>query len=173
MREEAWRLADGLTGRSLPSTVLMSSSGEAVALQDLTNAVLYLYPGGRASPMENDTPMVDAVLHRAFRDRLAEITKLGFKVLAVSTEDARAQIRSMQANAVTHQLLTDPECRLAKDLRLPIFPLDGALWYERLTLVTCAGRIRRVFFPVLSAHRNPQQVLSWIRVRVTKGRVGS
>ncbi len=168
MRKESWRLSHALMGRSLPPLALMSCTGHPVDMQDLVDAVLYFYPGGRASPMERDTPMVDAVLHRAFRDRGNQIAGQGFKVFAVSSENTEAQAATIKAHSVTHPLVTDPECQLGQDLGLPTFSLDGMLWYQRITLVVCGGQIRRVFFPILSAHRNPEQVLSWIRVRVAR-----
>jgi peroxiredoxin len=167
-REEAWRLSDGLLGRALPSVELMSCGGETTGVQDLGDAALYFYPGSRASPLENDTPMVDAVLHRAYRDSANELAQHGFKVLGISTEGTAAQARIAQANSVTHQLLTDPECRLGRDLGLSTFPLDEALRYQRIALVVCDGLIRRAFFPILSASHNPRHVLSWIRARVAR-----
>jgi hypothetical protein len=42
--------------------------------------------------------------------------------------------------------------------------LEGAKWYRRLTLIASAGLINKVFFPV-SAARNADQVLAWMKVK--------
>jgi peroxiredoxin len=169
-REEARRVTERLVGRSIPSLILASCKGDPVNPKELEHGsvVIYLYPGSRASPDDgDDTPMVDAVQHRAFRDHYDEIAARRFGVAGISSQPEQAQYASAKANRLQHTLLTDPECRLAQELELPTFMLDGASWYQRLTLVASGGRIDKVFFPVTSAARSPAQALAWLTVRAS------
>jgi peroxiredoxin len=168
-REEARRLIDGLLRRRIPSLVLPSTLGAAVNVSDLGQGqtVFYLYPGSRTSSDDGaDAPMVDAVQHRAFRDQLGELTARHVNVMGISSQPLEVQYRGAKANQLTQTLLTDPECRLAQALELPTFTLEGARWYRRLTLLVSAGRINKVFFPV-SAARNADQVLAWMKVQAS------
>jgi peroxiredoxin len=166
IRQEASRLS--LVGLGVPSVQLTGCDGEVIDVHGLADAVLYFYPGSRTSPLEDDTPTVDAVLHRAYRYYGAEFTRRGFQVFGVSSEDTAAQARITRGQSLTHALLSDPECRLGLELGLPTFQLDDVLRYQRLALVMCDGLIRQVFFPVLSANHHPRRVLSWIGVRVCR-----
>ncbi|HEY3830138.1 MAG TPA: redoxin domain-containing protein [Solirubrobacteraceae bacterium] len=168
-REEARRLIDGLLRRQIPSLVLPSTGGAAIDVRDLGQGqvVFYLYPGSPTSPDDGaDTPMVDAVQHRAFRDHLGEMTARHVNVAGISSQPLEVQYRGAKANQLTQTLLTDPECQLAEALELPTFMLEGAKWYRRLTLIVSAGRINKVFFPV-SAARNADQVLAWMKVQAS------
>jgi peroxiredoxin len=168
-REEARRLTDRLTGRSIPSLIMASCKG-AVNPKELGHGsvVIYFYPGSKTSPDDgDDTPMVDAVQHRAFRDHHDEMAARRFSIAGISSQPPQAQYASASANDLTHTLLTDPECRLAQELELPTFMLDGANWYQRLTLVASGGRIDKTFFPVTSAARSAAQVLAWLMVRMS------
>lgn len=166
-QKDVQRLADRLWERPIPPLVLGSHDGRPVNLLDLGrgSSVIYLYPGSRWSPEDEDhTPTVDAVQHRAFRDLRLEITSRHFAVVGVSSEPPNTQYISARENRLTHPLLTDMQCRLANDLGLPIFELDETHWYQRVTLVVKGGRIRATFFPVVAA-RSAAQALTWIKVQ--------
>jgi peroxiredoxin len=166
-REEARRLIDGLLRRRIPSLVLPSTEGAAIDVRDLGQGqvVFYLYPGSPTSPDDGvDTPMVDAVQHRAFRDHLGEMTARHVNVVGISSQQLEVQYRGAKANQLMQTLLTDPGCQFAQALELPTFMLEGAKWYRRLTLIASAGLINKVFFPV-SAARNADQVLAWMKVQ--------
>jgi peroxiredoxin len=81
------------------------------------SVVIYLYPGSRVSPDDgDDTPMVDTVQHRAFRDHHDEIAVRRFDVAGISSQPRQTQYASANANHLTHTLLTDLECWLATDV---------------------------------------------------------
>jgi peroxiredoxin len=63
---------------------------------------------------------------------------------------------------VCHELLSDPEIRLARALELPMFTDQGVECYRRLTIVAFAGRVAKVFFPVQSPQASAAQVFSWL-----------
>jgi peroxiredoxin len=166
-RAETQRVIAGLSRQRIPPLVQPSAQGIALNLSDLAQgcAVFYLYPGSPSSPDDGpDTAMVDAVQHRAFRDRLRDLTARHVNVVGLSSEALSLQYRSLKANRLTQSLVSDPECQLARTLGLPTFSFEGRMWYRRLTLVVCAGRISKVFFPVPAA-RNADQVLAWMKLR--------
>lgn len=169
-RAETQRVIEGLARRRIPSVVRPSAQGIPLNLRDLAQGcvVFYLYPGSPTSPDDGaDTAMVDAVQHRAFRDRLRDLTARHVNVVGLSSQALASQYRSLQANRLAQSLVSDPECQLAQLLGLPTFPLEGHIWYRRLTLVVCAGRISKVFFPV-SAARNADQVLAWMKTQAPR-----
>jgi peroxiredoxin len=142
-------------------------NGEAVILPNLGHgsSVIYIYPGSRSSPDDRgETPMVDAVQHRAFRDLQSDIASRHFGIAGVSSESPHGQYACARANRLTHALLADTQCLLARELGLPTFDLDGTRWYQRLTLIVTGGRITTVFFPVIAA-RSAAQALAWIKVQ--------
>jgi peroxiredoxin len=165
--EDARHLISRLLRQRLPPLVMSDSQGEPVVLPSLGHgsSVIYLYPGSRDSPADGgDTPMVDAVQHRAFRDLQSEITSRHFGIAGISSEPPHGQYACARANRLTHALLADTECLLARELGLPTFEMDGTRWYQRLTLVVTGGHIRTVFFPVVAA-RSAAQALAWIKVQ--------
>jgi peroxiredoxin len=166
-REEARHLIDGLLHRRIPSLVLPSTQRAGIDVRELGQGqvVFYLYPGSRTSPDDGaDTPMVDAVQHRAFRDRFDEMTARHVNIVGISSQSLGMQDRGAKANQLTQTLLTDPGCQFAQALGLPTFRFEGAEWYRRLTVIASAGHIIKVFFPV-SAARNAEQVLAWMKVQ--------
>jgi peroxiredoxin len=62
-------------------------------------------------------------------------------------------------------LLSDPELRLADELRLPTFDVAGMRLYKRITLAVKDGVIAKVFYPVFPPDRNAADVLAWLRER--------
>jgi peroxiredoxin len=166
---EARRLADRLLGLQIPSLVLSGYPGSAVDLRELAQAfplVIYLYPGGGWSAQDGeDTPLLDAVQHRAFRRHQRDLEARGYQLIGVSSQSQTAQREAALANGVAHALLGDPELRLGRGLGLPAFTLDGGFWYHRLTLVVGSGRIQKAFFPVSSAARSPAQVIAWMTIQ--------
>src|SRR5580704_12791321 len=84
---EARRLADRLLGLQIPSLVLSGYPGSAVDLRELAQAfplVIYLYPGGGWSAQDGeDTPLLDAVQHRAFRRHQRDLEARGYQLIGV------------------------------------------------------------------------------------------
>ncbi len=162
-------MADRLLGLQIPSLVLSGYPGSAVDLRELAQAfplVIYLYPGGGWSAQDGeDTPLADAVQHRAFRRHQRDLEARGYQLIGVSSQSQTAQREAALANGVAHALLGDPELQLARALGLPTFTLDGGFWYHRLTLVVGGGRIQKAFFPVSSAARSAAQVIAWMTIQ--------
>lgn len=166
-REATQRLARRLVGSPLPALIFIGTRGEPVALDRYASRslVLYLYPGGETSPDGgNDSLLTDAVQHRAFRERLAELAHLKIVVLGLSSEAPHTQTINAEAQRLSHTLLSDPELRLAAALELPTVTVGIAQCYRRLTLVVNRGRVGHVFFPVANVQSGADQVLTWAKV---------
>jgi peroxiredoxin len=100
--------------------------------------------------------MVDAVQRRGFRDHLGEMTARHVNIAGISSQPPGMQYRGAKANQLTQTLLTDPGCRLAQELELPTFTLEGAKRYRWLTLIASAGHVNKVFFRFLR-HATPSR----------------
>ncbi len=166
-RERARRLADGLVGRTIPALRLTTAAGALVDLRSEAEraAVFYLYPGVAASPDGvSDTAVADAALHRAFDRHYHDLRARSLNVLGLSSEPEHAQLVRLIEHRVGHELVSDPELRLAHTLGLPTFTDDAVECYRRLTLVAFAGRIAKAFYPIDSPERSAAQVVWWLRV---------
>jgi peroxiredoxin len=161
-------LSDRLVGVDIPSVILRSSDEFPLNLRQFASGfrlVVYLYPGASSSPQDGeDTPLVDSVQHRAFRDHQPELEARGYRAIGISSQPEEARRRAVVENRLTHRLLGDPKLQLAQDLGLPTFTIDGVHWYRRLTLVASQGRIVKVFYPVSSAERSAAQVIAWMKL---------
>jgi peroxiredoxin len=166
---QAHRLADRLTGLRLPSVVLSGYRGLPLDLCEFAHTfplVVYLYPGGCWSPEDGeDTPLVDAVQHCAFRDHQPALEARKYRAIGISSQFLNAQRETALASGVSHTLLRDPELLLARELGLPTFSADGGCWYRRLMLVTSGAQVEKAFFPVSAAGRSAAQVIAWVTMQ--------
>ncbi len=108
---------------------------------------------------------MDAVQHRAFRDRQPDLEARGYHTIGISSQPENAQRRAVAENRLTHRLPSDPKPTLAHELKLPTFPLDGARWYRRLTLVASSGHIEKVFFPVGRPAHSAAPAIAWMTIQ--------
>jgi peroxiredoxin len=162
-------LADRLVGVPLPSVLLASFREDPLDLRQLAQErplVIYVYPGAHRSPADGEqTPLMDHAQHRAFCDRCADLVARGYGAVGISSQSTQSQKQSALAGRLTQRLFSDRELQLAAELELATFEVDGACWYQRLTLVVKDGRIEKAFFPVASAGRSAAQVITWMQVR--------
>jgi peroxiredoxin len=162
-------LADRLVGVPLPSVLLVSFREDPLDLRQLAQErpmVIYLFPGAHRSPTDGEqTPLVDHAQHRAFCEHYADLAARGYGVVGISSQSTQSQKQSALAGHLIQRLFSDRELGLAAELELATFEVDGARWYQRLTLVVKDGRIEKAFFPVASAARSAAQVITWMRVQ--------
>jgi peroxiredoxin len=156
-------------GRRVPSTALECCQGGTLDLQALCLGfpvvALYFYPGAERSPDGGDgTLLADAAEHRAFHVCLDDFVARSYRPVGISSESIRDQRASIAAHGLQHQLLCDHDLRIAAELNLPTFELEGVEHYRRLTLIAVRGVITKVFFPVADAGRSASQVLGWLQV---------
>lgn len=163
--------ADHLTGARVPSLSLPSSQGGTADLAGLAQQrlVAYVYPRtgtpGRPSPAGwDDIPGARGCTPQscAFRDSLAEFTRLGASVAGISAQDPTEQHEFAEREHIPFALLSDSSLELAGRLRLPTFEVGEMTLYRRLTFVAEGGRIVKVFYPVFPPDRNAGEVLAWL-----------
>jgi peroxiredoxin len=171
--------ADHLVGSAVPSLRLPSTGGEAINLADAIGKrlVVYVYPrtGAPGEPLPegwNDIPGARGCTPQscAYRDSVAEFAALGASVIGVSAQSAEEQREFAEREHIHLPLLSDSELRLADELRLPTFEIEGMTLYKRLTFVAEEGKIAKVFYPVFPPDRNASEVLAWLHSRRDENR---
>jgi peroxiredoxin len=163
-------LSERLLGAAMPALKLESTAGPVdLAKLAAGRLVLYIYPHATGLP-DAPVPGWDAIPGArgctaqscAFRDRDDELTSLGAEVAGLSVQTVEEQRQFATRVGLRYRLISDPELRLADQLGLPTFTAAGRTFYERLTLVATAGRVVKVFHPVLEPERNAADVAAWL-----------
>jgi peroxiredoxin Q/BCP len=95
-------------GAKVPAVTLTGDDGSKVKLADLKGSpvVLYFYPA-------DDTPGCTREAC-AFRDRSAELKKLGAKVYGVSPDDVASHVKFRDKYKLNFPLLADPDHKVAE-----------------------------------------------------------
>lgn len=130
-------------GAKAPAFTLASDDGTKVKLSDLKGSpvVLYFYPA-------DDTPGCTREAC-AFRDRSAELKKLGAKVLGVSPDDVASHAKFRDKYELNFPLLADPDHAVAEKFgawREKNMYGQKKMGIVRSTfLIDAAGVIRRVW----------------------------
>ncbi|QYO68354.1 peroxiredoxin [Leptolyngbya sp. 7M] len=99
----------------------------------------------------------------AFRDHYQEITDLGARVFGISTQSSESQKEAVKRLHLPFELLSDQDLSFARALDLPIFEIEENQFIKRLTLITNAGKIIKVFYPVFPPDRNADEVIDWLQ----------
>ncbi|HEX2195267.1 MAG TPA: peroxiredoxin [Candidatus Limnocylindria bacterium] len=163
----------GLVGRTLPSLKLESAAGP-VDLADLGRnlLVLFVYPhatglGGAPVPGWDAIPGARGCTAEScgFRDRQAAFEAVGATICGLSVQRVEEQRAFAARVGIGYRLISDPDRRLASMLGLPTFTAHGRTFYRRLTLVTDAGRIKKVFYPIHLPGEHASEVLAWLEQR--------
>jgi peroxiredoxin len=166
--------ADGLLEGSLPDLALPSTHGGEFRLPGLASGLLvaYVYPmtGTPGVPLPHgwdDIPGARGCTPQscAYRDALAEFERFGATLVGISAQTAAEQAEFAARQHIPFPLLSDAGFRLAADLGLPTFEVEGRTFYRRLTFVAEAGRLVKVFYPVFPPDRDAAAVLAWLRDR--------
>ena len=123
--------------------------------------VAYVYPRtgkpGEPSPTGwDDIPGARGCTPQscAYRDSLAEFAPLGATVIGISAQSPDEQREFADASTSPSPCSATPSLRLAAELGLPTFEVEGMTLYKRLTFVAEGGRITKVFYPVFPPDRN-------------------
>jgi peroxiredoxin len=154
---------DPLKGQLVPDVELESASGHPFDFVAHARLLIYLYPGAGGIIRGDETPLLDAEQHRAFRDRFESMTACGFTVVGVSSQSLHKQRRVVAANKLLQELLSDPNFCLAEALSLPTRRLGSVRVYERLTLLVTAGWISHAIEPRPTPKRHPTYVAHLLR----------
>jgi peroxiredoxin len=168
--------ANHLRGMILPRLALPSTAGQMVDLSgpgSLTT-VVFCYPmtgvPGKALPEGWDmipgargcTPQTCA-----FRDLHREFVDFGARVFGLSSQTTEYQREMVARLQIPFEILSDDQFSLCDALRLPTFEVEGRRLLKRLTLVIEHGQINAVFYPVFPPNQNANEVLQWLRSRVS------
>jgi peroxiredoxin len=163
--------ADHLPGVAMPPLALPSTAGDEVDLAEAAAGTLVLYvyprtgtPGEPLPPGWDEIPGARGCTPQncAFRDAHAELSGLGALVHGLSAQQPAEQLEFAQRERMPYPLLSDPELRLGRALRLPTFEAGGMTLYKRLTLVARGGRIAHVVYPVFPPGSDAAAVLAWL-----------
>jgi peroxiredoxin len=163
--------ADHLPGATLPALSLPSTAGEEIDLAEAACRTLVVYcyprtgrPGEPLPPDWNEIPGARGCTPQscAFRDRFAELDRLGARVLGLSAQSLEDQVEFADRVRLPYPVLGDPGLALAEAIGLPTFEVAGMRLYRRLTLIAREGRIAKVFYPVFPPDRNAADVVSWL-----------
>jgi peroxiredoxin len=166
--------ADHLPGLPIPRLTLPSTVGGEVDLAELarTRLVVYVYPRtgtpGEPSPTGwDDIPGARGCTPQscAFRDGIAEFSRLGATVVGVSAQLSAEQREFSKRERIPFPLLSDSGLRLTAELRLATFEIEGMKLYKRLTFIAEESRIVKAFYPVFPPDRNAGEVLGWLMAR--------
>jgi peroxiredoxin len=122
--------------------------------------VLYFY-AGQSSDQHPSNPD-DLALHAAYSHHHYDLTAMRVSVAGISTEPSNVQQERRTRCAIPHDLLSDPELRLALTLQLPTQELYGNAVYEPLALVMRDGIIHQMFYPIGDRLRHVGEVVAWI-----------
>ncbi len=165
---------DHLLGMELPDLELPSTLGGPVNLcrAATTTAVFYFYPrtGRPGEPPPDGWDLIPGARgctpqSCAFRDHHAELDRLDASVYGISTQSTEDQREFAERAHIPFALLSDPELKAARELRLPTFEFGGDQLYKRVTLIATGGRIVKVFYPVFPSDRNASDVAAWLEHR--------
>ncbi|MGI9659354.1 MAG: peroxiredoxin [Gaiellaceae bacterium] len=173
--------ADHLGGLPLPSLVLPATTGGAVAVSEVASdwLVLFVYPMTGRPDLElpdgwNEIPGARGCTPQAcaFRDRHAELARLGAATFGLSVQEPDYQREMVARLELPFPVLSDHNREFGETLQLPTFVAvmpDGvrAVLYRRLTLIARRGVIEHVMYPVFPPDENAAEVEKWLRAQPT------
>jgi peroxiredoxin len=168
--------AKHLIGRKIPDLALPATDGTEVNLSSLSGlTVVYAYPRtgrpGIANPDGWDAiPGARGCTPQscAFRDHFAELQNFGVRQLyGLSTQDTAYQVEAVTRLHLPFALLSDASLQLTKVLNLPAFETSGMTLLKRLTLVIRDGEIVHYFYPVFPPDENAQNVVNWLKIKIS------
>jgi peroxiredoxin len=162
-----------MPGRLLPDLFLPSTSGQHINLRQRPGLiVLYSYPmtgrPGNPLPMGwDEIPGARGCTPEscAFRDHHPEIRQLGAEVFGLSTQSSNYQREAHERLHLSFDLLSDEAFAFTEALSLPTFSIASMRLLRRVTLISLAGIIEHVFYPIFPPDRHPADVVSYLKTR--------
>lgn len=164
--------ADHLQGMKMPAVSLPATDGTKVNLQELPpHTVVYVYPlTGRPDKDVipegwEDVPGARGCTpeSRGFRSHYDELRDNGVgAVFGLSPQSREYQREARDRLDLPFEMLSDAEWKLANELDLPTFTIEGDEYLKRLTLVISDGRIEHVFYPIFPPDEHAREVLEWV-----------
>ncbi|MGA9315755.1 MAG: redoxin domain-containing protein [Solirubrobacteraceae bacterium] len=152
-----------LRGQLIPDVELDSASGRPFDFVAHARLLIYMYPGAAGMIRGDETSLIDAEQHRAFRDRCDDFTACGFTVVGISSQSVVKQQSAVEVHELLHELLSDPDFLLADELGVPTRRLGAVRVYERATLLVRSGWINQVLSPQPTPDLHPTYVAHLLR----------
>lgn len=161
-----------LLGLRVPHIRLMATDGRQRDIADLSSGpvVIYVYPrtGVPGVEMPEGWDLIPGARGCtpqacAYRDDHAAFEATGVGVLGLSTQDIKAQREFAEREHIPFPLLSDPDVRVGRSLRLPTFQAGGDELYKRLTLVIGDGKVVYARYPVFPPDGDAAVTLAWLR----------
>jgi peroxiredoxin len=146
-----------------PDIELDSTFGYRVPLATYPDIVIHTYAAARGIIRGNETPMIDAALHRGFRDYLDDFTQCGFQVVGLSSQPIDKQRDVARRHKLLHALLTDPNFNLADALDLQTVQLEAVRVYGPITLVIKEGWTRVALDPLPTPESHAVLLARWLQ----------
>jgi peroxiredoxin len=169
---------DHLPGHLIPQFKLQSTEGRAVDLYEAFQAptVLFIYPRA-GSPIEpNKNPELWDSIPGArgctpqscgFRDLIQDFQSLGVQVYGLSVQSPVVQKEFVTRNHISFPVLSDHQHQLTNHLNLPTFEFEGERLIKWMAFFIRRGKIEKVFYPVFPPDKNAEEVLDWLRARLS------
>jgi peroxiredoxin len=164
-------LASHLTGCTMPSVVLQSTSGKLVDVSSIKGwKVVYCYPlTGR--PDVNLPSGWDQIPGArgctpqacAFRDYNQELLTIGVSVYAVSTQTPDYQKEMVDRLHIPFDVLSDAKFDLTNAMHLPTMEVNGIKLLKRLTMIVHDAVVRHIHYPVFPPNAEPLKVIDWLK----------
>ncbi|MEO1239287.1 MAG: peroxiredoxin [Pseudomonadota bacterium] len=163
---------DHLTGLSMPSVSLSSTSGGTVDLSALRGlTIVYIYPktGQPGTDMPDGWDMIPGARgctpqSCSFRDHMADLTALGVdQLFGLSTQDTDYQVELKNRTHLPFDILSDSQLALTDALSLPTFEAAGERLIKRMSLAIRDGEIINVIYPIFPPDQNAARVIDWLK----------
>ncbi len=164
--------ANHLFGLRIPSLSLRSTSGNDVALDELTGTIVFFFypmtgvPGVPLPPGWDDIPGARGCTPQAcsYRDAFPKLKPLVTQVFGVSTQSTDYQKEMHDRLELPYEILSDQQLRLQSALNLPIFEVEGRKLNKRITLIVQDGVIKKVHYPIFPSNKD----VDWVLIELTK-----
>lgn len=163
--------AKHLLGMTLPSLSLLATNGKQIDVGSFKDfLVIYCYPmTGQPNVALPDgwdqipgargcTPQTCS-----FRDHYQELKALKAEVLGLSVQTTDYQKEMAQRLHLPFQVVSDVDFKLQKALHLPTFVAAGMTLLKRLTIISKAGKIVAVHYPIFPSDSDPSWVIDFLK----------
>jgi len=170
--------ADHLLSLNIPILDLPSTNGNVVSTERFQKGlhILFFYPltGRPGVDLPNGWDAIPGARGCTpeclmFAIQYAELSKLGFSLVGISTQDQDYQQEMATRLNLPFEILSDAKMLLTRALNLPTMIVEGKTLLKRITLAIENGIIKKVFYPVFPPDKHPAEVVYWARSFKSRG----
>jgi peroxiredoxin len=99
----------------------------------------------------------------SFRDHYQELKALKAEVVGLSVQTTDYQKEMAQRLHLPFQVVSDVDFKFQKALNLPTFVAAGMTLLKRLTIISKAGKIVAVHYPIFPSDSDPSWVIDFLK----------